>query len=80
MAARHHGGGALGAAHPGQAGDRAGAEGILRTAITSCPGVAARSAFQLTVRPDRTAALTFTVTTAAGEPVTITDFVAGGTP
>lgn len=54
------------------------AEVLLRAAISSCPGVKAITAFTFTFnRTTRRASVTFTVTTIAGEPVTIADFTPG---
>lgn len=57
------------------------AEALLRQAIVSCPGVRSLDRFAFAVDPaTRRATLAFTVTTITGEPVTVTDFVAGVAP
>lgn len=54
------------------------AEVLLRAAISLCPGVRSITAFAFTFnRVSRRASVTFTVTTIAGEPVTIADFTPG---
>ena len=53
-------------------------EGILRKAITTCPGVASLLAFSLVVSPTRQASISFAVKTITGDVVTINDFQPGG--
>lgn len=53
------------------------AESLLRRAILSCPGVASLDRFSIALNAERHATVTFAVTTTAGEPLTISDFVAG---
>lgn len=51
-------------------------ETVLRRAITTCPGVASLDRFALTLdRKTRGLSLTFSVTAATGEAVTVQDFV-----
>ena len=56
-------------------GTQGAATAILRRAITTCAGVASLVSFSLTVSDSRVASVSFTVTTATGEEVSITDFV-----
>lgn len=61
----------------GAKGAQAFAEATLRRAILSCPGVASLDRFAIALNAERHATVTFAVTTTAGEPLTISDFVAG---
>ncbi len=53
------------------------AEATYRRAVVTCPGVGALETWRFSVGRDRRASVAFRVTTTGGEPVTITDFVAG---
>lgn len=53
------------------------AESLFRRAIATCPGVRSVESFALSVSAGRVASLSFRVTTVEGEPLTVTDFVAG---
>ena len=54
------------------------AEGMLRTEITTCPGVASLLSFALTVGNDRQASLSFSVRAITGDVATVTDYRPGG--
>lgn len=53
------------------------AESLFRRAIATCPGVRSVESFAFSVSAGRVASLSFRVTTVEGEPLTVTDFVAG---
>lgn len=54
--------------------NRAVVEDLFRRAIASCPGVASLETFALTIRSDRTATVSFTGRTTAGEPIDLREF------
>lgn len=63
----------------GQKGAAPIAEATLRRAISTCPGVRALVEFSFTLdRSARAASVSFRATSIDGEPITVTDFVAGG--
>lgn len=53
------------------------AESLLRRAISTCPGVATLDRFSLTLDARRRAVVSFAVTAITGEPVEVSDFIAG---
>lgn len=61
----------------GKASGFAVAEGVYRRAVATCPGVRSVDAFRFSVGSNRLASVSFTVTPVVGDPVTVTDFVAG---
>lgn len=61
----------------GKASGRDVAEAMYRRAVATCPGVREVESFRFTLAATRRASITFRVIAETGEPVTITDFVAG---
>lgn len=62
-----------------KAPDRAVVEGLLRSVILTCPGVAALLTFELVLRSDRSALLSFDAQPANDDAVIeVRDFVVGG--
>ena len=55
------------------------AESLLRRAIATTPGVATLDRFSLTLDARRRARVSFEATAITGEPIAVTDFIAGDT-
>lgn len=61
----------------GKASGRDVAEAMYRRCIATAPGVREVESFRFSIGSDRRASVTFRVVTLDGEPVSVTDFIAG---